>query len=533
MFWLSPRSKKSSSRGTKLRRKASRRLLLESLERREVLSGVVLVELDGSTLRLTGDQPLVDGGAGNPSDNWVEVKQGAATGQFIVTAKNNTLLREGSSGSLKLSTTVNGVQNIDVQLGLLNDTFELTGATPAGPLAGHKAGAALVRGSVVITNDACGTKKNVLTNVLVKGNLDVRLDPQNTPPTYARSELAVFDSTIEGAVTVNNTDSAGGGGSTSTVLQRVHIEKQLTITNGPDLDVIDIQDSSIDKSTAAGTTISNGPGGSRTTFTSTGATGNTLYGSLTIYNGENPIDVPALQQLDDLVTFNNTNVRGKVFIDNDGGDSRVLVSANTVLGSDISPPSGDPAPSLLLQNGAGVDLFDMQNSTAMFGVSIDHDYGGSSSESNLYGSTTKIYASVIGCCLSGSEGLTVLGDDGNDIVEVTESNITGPVELKLFNGNNSVLLQQNQPIQGLIIETGNQMDVVTIKGSSSSARQVVMLAEIELGDLNDLLVMEHVQFLGDTLLDGEDGDQDERRSRDVLFSGGTVNLLNWENVFEL
>ena len=95
--------------------------------------------------------------------------------------------------------------------------------------------------------------------------------------TFGRSELAIFDSTIEGAVTVENAN--GGGGSTSTVLQRVMIERQLTITNGPDLDSIDIQDSKIDHSTAAGTTIINGPGGSRTTFTSTGATGNTLYGA--------------------------------------------------------------------------------------------------------------------------------------------------------------------------------------------------------------------------------------------------------------
>ena len=74
----------------------------------------------------------------NPSDNWVEVKQGAAVGQFIVTGKGSTLLRE--DGSLKASTTVNGVISIDVQLRLLNDTFELTGATPAGPGAGAKAG---------------------------------------------------------------------------------------------------------------------------------------------------------------------------------------------------------------------------------------------------------------------------------------------------------------------------------------------------------------------------------------------------------
>ncbi len=176
----------------------------------------------------------------------------------------------------------------------------------------------------------------------------------------------------------------------------------------------------------------------------------------------------------------------------------------------------------------------MQNSTATFGVRIDHDYTDSPpSLSNLYGSTTTIYASVIGCCLSGSEGLTVWGDDGSDIVQVTESNITGPVEFKLYNGNNSVLLQQNQPIQGLIIVTGNQMDVVTIKGSSATARQVVMLPEIELGDLNDLLVLEHVEILGDATLDLDAvsnlADQDElQASVDVIFSGGTVQMINWE-----
>ncbi len=66
-----------------------------------------------------------------PSDNWVEVRQGAAAGQFIVTGKGSTLLRV--DGSLKETTTVNAVMNIDVQLGQMNDTFELLGATPSGP----------------------------------------------------------------------------------------------------------------------------------------------------------------------------------------------------------------------------------------------------------------------------------------------------------------------------------------------------------------------------------------------------------------
>ncbi len=103
---------------------------------------------------------------------------------------------------------------------------------------------------------------------------------------YNRSELLMQDVTVEGAVTMDNVGgSTNGGGSTSTILRRVHIEEQLTITNGADLDTITIEDCEIDKATEAGTTITNGPGGSRTQFASTGAWGNTLYGNLKIING--------------------------------------------------------------------------------------------------------------------------------------------------------------------------------------------------------------------------------------------------------
>ena len=139
MFWPIQRSnKKMSKRLNKPRRASGRRLLVECLETRQVLSGVVGVSLSAGTLTLLGDQPLTDTGSEMPSDNWVEVRQGAATGQFIVTGKGSTLLRV--DGSLKTDTTVNAVMNIDVQLGLMNDTFELVGATtPSGPEPGSKA----------------------------------------------------------------------------------------------------------------------------------------------------------------------------------------------------------------------------------------------------------------------------------------------------------------------------------------------------------------------------------------------------------
>ena len=319
------------------------------------------------------------------------------------------------------------------------------------------------------------------------------------------------------------TSVSNGGGSTSTILRRVEILKQLTITNGADLDTITIEDSNIDWATELGTTINNGPGGSRTQFASTGAWGNTLYGPLTILNGENPIDVPGLQQLDDLVTFDKTTVAGAVLIDNDGGDSRVSVSNDSTLGSNINMGG-----SLTLQNGAGVDMFEMKNSEATFGVSIDYDYDSSPTAPplNMYGSTTTIYDSIIGCCLGSSSGLLVLGDQGSDTVEITESTIDGTVTLKLYDGNNRVLIEENAPIQGLTIMTGAQVDKVTIRGTAA-IRQVVMIPLIELGDSNDTLLLEHVQFLGDGTLDGQGGAADDLQDLlDVIYSD-SVDLISW------
>jgi hypothetical protein len=532
MFWPIQRNKKRSN---KQRRASGRRLLVETLEPRQVLSGIVDVSLTGGTLLLLGDQPLNPGGSNNPSDNWVEVSQevngqGAAiAGKFTITGKDNTLLRV--DGSLMESVTYNSVMSIDVQLGYNNDTFELSGATAAGPEAGAKLGAALVRGFVDITNDACGVKKNILTNVIIKYDLDV----ERVQDTFGRSVLEIYDSTIEGAVRVENADqNQDYGGSSYTKLHRVHIERQLTIWNGYDLDWIDIQDCDIDMSTAAGTFISNGPGGSRTTFTSTGGYGNTLYGPLKIDNGENPIDVVDLQQLDDLVTFHLTDVRGQTVIVNGDGDTRVLLDENTKIGSNfnfLTLNNINWQASMHLENGLGVDLFDMKDSTISFGLVIDHDVPPEAS-GHWYGSTTTIYNSSIGNCLPTSQGIFVLGDDGADIFELTESVVDGNVVLKLFDGNNIVRLFENAPIQGLTIWTGAQIDQVFIKGTSALNRQVVMLAQIQLGDSNDLLDLEHVQFIGNTVLDGDLvnnlANQDRLLELDTIFGGGTVNKINWE-----
>ena len=90
--------------------------------------------------------------------------------------------------------------NIDVQLGQMNDTFELLGATPSGPAPGAKANPALVRGWLEIENDACGVKVNKLVNVLIKYDFDV----ERVIGAFNRSELLMQDVTVEGAVTIDN-----------------------------------------------------------------------------------------------------------------------------------------------------------------------------------------------------------------------------------------------------------------------------------------------------------------------------------------
>jgi hypothetical protein len=535
MFWPIKRKKGLRRRPSKMRRRRERHLAVESLESREVLSGIVGVAVSGGILSLVGDQPLTAGGMEQPSDNSVLVEQGAAVGQLIITGQDNTLLREG--GSLKQSTTVNGVISINVSLGLMNDTFELKGIDPAGAgtLPADPSGTpALIRGSITIVNDECGVKKNTIDNAIIKDDVFI----EKVAGVYNRGEVWIYDTTIEGSLMVDNANG-GGGGSTSTTLHRVHLERQLTILNGFDLDFVDIQDCEIDKSTAAGTNINNGPGGSRTTFTSTGATGNVLYGALTITNGANPIDVPGLPLLDDLVTFNRTIVLGAVTINNDGGDSRVAILDQSQLGTNINV-----AGQVTVLNAAGVDMFDMDESAAPFGIYIDNATSDTIAVPDMYGSTTTITRSELGCCLlqSGQHALFVLGDAAKDVVEITECKppdigdisptIIGPVELKLFDGNNEVLIEENDPIQGLLIETGRHMDRVIIRGTDAE-KQVIMIPSITMGDSNDLLVLEHVEVLGDALLDGDlvsnMAFQDElQRSVDVVFAGGVLNQINWE-----
>jgi hypothetical protein len=509
----------------------------ESLESREVLSGIVEVAVSTGVLTLTGDQPLIEGGRDQPSDNSVLVEQGAAVGQFIVSGQDGTYLR--ASGSLMSSVTVNGVISISVDLGLLNDTFKLkgddipgAGTQPASP----PGNPALIRGSVVIVNGECGVKTNETDNTVIKGDLII----EKEPGVYCSSVLKVYDTTIEGNLFVDNRNG-GGGGSTSTTLHRVHIEQQLIIRNSFDLDIVDIEDCWIDVATAAGTRIINGPGGSRTTFTSNGTIGNILFGSLTIRNGSNPIDVPGLPLLDDLTTFNKTEVRGAVSIDNDGGDSRVAVLDGSLLGTNVNA-----AGQVTVLNAAGVDLFDMNESAARFGLYIDNAYNDTDDLRDMYGSTTTITRSELGCCLleDGQEALVVLGDDAQDIVEITEclppwpfpsvkATIVGWVIIKLFDGNNRVVIEECDPIQGLIIQTGSGMDTVIIRGASETARQVLYMPTIELGDLNDYLLMEHVEIIGDATLDGGDGALDKlEKVLDVVFSGGVLNQINWEIVLD-
>jgi hypothetical protein len=304
------------------------------------------------------------------------------------------------------------------------------------------------------------------------------------------------------------------------------------------LDFVNIEDSDIAKATGAITTINNGPGGSRVTFTTTDPNvGNTVYGALNILNGANPIGVPGLMQLDDFVSFNNTNVWGAVLVNNDvvgGGDTRVAVLDNSMLGSNIN--TGGP---LLVINGAGSDNFQMDSSMAYFGVSIMHGLPG-----QYFGSTTTINNSEIGtvpiaCTPSGgcaTIGLTIQGDDGNDNVDITDSTIEGPVVINLLDGLlQSIDLLRNSPLQQLQIVTLGGLDTVTIEGTDT-VDQVLVQPIITLGAGNDTLTLDNVTVLGNALISGDDAAlvdlalNDVLNELDVLYQGGVVQRINWNNL---
>jgi len=214
--------------------------------------------------------------------------------------------------------------------------------------------------------------------------------------------------------------------------------------------------------------INNGDGGSQTTFTGVSAVAGlgttTIYGQLDISNGLN------LPGFIDLVTFDGTNVLGKVNISNGDGNASTGLT-NSTLGSHLvlapnnTPVLGGP---LSIRNKAGFDDLTITGSTLPWGLLVDNSVGGANTN---WGSSTQITQSFIGTgpygprVGSAGQAAIVSGDNGRDLLNVIGSTFGGRLELQLFAGNNEVNVSNNSVLGGFYLVSLGGNDKILIDKS--------------------------------------------------------------------
>ena len=505
MFWPIKRSVRSSKRVKKSRQQSARRLLVESLESRNLLAGLVDVQI--APMLAPGELDLI----GDGSNNSVEISQTLNPGEYRIDGLDGTLLQINGAGVTMPSVTVNGITgDIDVWLGTGNDTFLFSNKYAAG---GQESNIPL---SLNINNDD-GSNENTLADVLINVDLTVA----KIPATTGYSELHIIDSTIIGYTRVDNTGGGTGGDSWTEIdnswLQgNGAIGPALALRNADGKDINDILGNSqfgIGPFPQPGPTvvIDNGPGGSRTTFTGASAVAGfgttTVYGDLLIRNGTN---VPGTM---DTVTFNGSNVLGDVVNVNGDGNTSVTVTDST-LGSHLvapplSPVIGGPVEIL---NDAGYDQFLMTNSSAPWGIKINNDVTGNE---DVWGSATNIFESEIGTnpfCLDipgfPNAALVLLGDNGADVVNVGATTLGGTLHLNLNAGNNDVNITNGSVMPSLRLRTLGGNDDVLIDDST-----IQIAIQVRLGTGADSFLVTNVDpatqwpsaLLGLIDIDGELG----------------------------
>ena len=472
MFWPTKRRSEKSKRAKKSRRKPARRLLVESLESRNLLAGLVDVQI--FPLLAAGELDLI----GDGSNNAVEISQTVNPGEYRIDGLDGTLLQINGAGVTMPTVTVNGITgNIDVRLGTGDDDFTFSNQYAAANQPSN------VPVHLRIFNDD-GSNSNTVTDVLINQDLQVTKIGGST----GYSELHITNSTVIGYTAVNNT-GGGSGGDTWTEIDNSWLQGNgaagpaLTLSNPNGKDIIDIQGNSqfgigpFPQVTPV-VVISNADGGSRTTFTGASAVAGfgttTVYGDLQIVNGAN---VPGTF---DTVTFNSTNVLGDVVNVNGDGNTSVTVTDST-LGSHLVAP---PAPNVIggplaVINDAGFDQFLMTNSTVPWGISINNDVSGNN---DVWGSATDIFESEIGTLpfnlnIPGfpNAALVILGDNGADSVNVSATTLGGTLHLNLYDGNNDVSLINSSAMPSLYLVTGGGNDDVLIDDTAIQVAVYVRL----------------------------------------------------------
>ncbi|MEZ6087902.1 MAG: hypothetical protein R3C05_07745 [Pirellulaceae bacterium] len=459
------------------------------MEDRKLLAGVVNIEIDpvvaAGTINLVGDS----------SNNSVIIRQTVNPNEYVITRPvgDSTLFQLNGAGVTQPSFTVNAINgDIEVNLGDGNDRFEFLGVS-AGSTRSH------AHQDLIINNED-GSNVNVIQDVIIHGDLSVMKDAASS----GYSELSIISSQVNGYTTIDN---VGTGGDTKTFISNVNLQggaaaSVLSILNGNGADLIDIQGN-----TQIGTggfigaqpivSIDNGDGGSRTTFTGAsnvaGSGTTTIYGDVNINNGDNIFGIM------DVVTFNQVNVLGEVDVDNNDGMSQVLVD-----GSDIgSHRAAGLGGKLEVQNGIGIDRFEMNDSNAQYGVEIDNGTGVWGSDTSISGGSIGTHASVAGTALE------IINDNGNDVVNISGTTFGAGVDLdSMGNGMNAITISDDASMPMLVIRGGNEDDDVTINNST-----ITDDVDIQLGLGQDSLIIIDVDpstqwpsaLLGSIVLDGGDG----------------------------
>jgi len=523
MFWPLQRKKKVSERKSRARRGSSRRLLFEGLENRNLLAAGV-VDVQVFPLLAPGELQLI----GDLSNNEVRISQTVNVGEYRIDGLNGTQLQVNGAGVTMDTVKVNGITG-DILVALdtgddtftFDDTYAATGQLSNVPV------------DLRIENSD-GSNRNQIENVNINGNLEVIKDAGST----GYSELQIAGTFVIGYTVVDNT-GGGTGGDTWTVINNSSLQgdgfpgSAFTLSNGDGKDIIDVQGNSqfgTGPFPGAVVVISNAAGGSRTTFTGSGAAAGfgttTVYGDMYIYNGTN------LPGTLDTVTFNGSNVLGDVLVMNGVGNTSVTVT-NSTLGSHLvappfSPVIGGP---LLIANGAGFDQFSMTNSSAPWGVGIDNDFG---SNSNVWGSVTQITNSQIGTApfgpaIPGFPGVAfgMRGDNGRDVVNISGTTVGGILGLELYAGNNEVNLTSQTRMAALYVVTLGGNDTLSIDDSA-----ILVSIYVRLGSGADTFLVTNVDpatewpsaLLGSIDINGEAGVDTTNLSALAL---GALGFENW------
>ena len=490
MFW---RSKGKANK--KARKARSNKLRMEPLESRQVLTGIVNIEID--PVNAPGFLALL----GDASNNEVEIAHTGEPGTYHIQGVDGTLLQINGAGVTMPTVTVNGItQDIEVDLMEGNDEFSFLGGTGGAP--------SNIPLDLLITNRG-GSNVNILDDVIVNGDLLVTKD--GAASSY--SELHILNSRIIGDTIIDNIGA--GSGDSMTVIDTSHLqgggtgEDALNIFNGVGQDTLDVRGNS---QFGAGPFIAgqpiiyieNGDGGSRTTFTGSsmvaGPGSTTVYGDLELVNGDN------LPGFLDIFTLNQVNILGHVDVENLSGDTTTLVIGST-LGSHLT--AGGPGGPTTISNDDGFDNLSISDSIIPWGLEVDNDdaMGGMSN----WGSSSSITDSEIGTRILGIPGdaLEIQGDNGADVINVSGTIFGGMVDLtSLGHGLNSFAFTDMSSAPYLAFVGGDSNDTVEIDDSA-----ITIEVLISLGIGSDTLTIVDVDpatewpsaLLGMITIDGGDG----------------------------